>query len=231
MMLIGPFALIVFYLISVSKHFSPGPAWIGVEETDVCEKYWLKSLLMMNSDVRHICHTVTWYLPCDYQLTILGTLIFLVYQRNRSFGFISYGIVAVFSMIIPGLLTHLYQFPGVLFSEYGKYVIRYRETWEISLIYTPSYSRASTYLVGAAMGYLMHVYKPDDYRKSIPKIWSISGIAVSLITMVATMSLGFVLKQRGRYPIEAVVVAATNRIFWAAAICCIIGMCEYGTVH
>ncbi|XP_050554266.1 nose resistant to fluoxetine protein 6-like [Spodoptera frugiperda] len=228
--LIGPFALIVFYLISVSKHYSPGPAWIGVDETDICEKHWVKSLLMMNSDVRHICHAVTWYLPCDYQLTILGTFLFFLYQRNRSFGFVSYAIVAAFSIVIPGTLTYLYQFPGVLFSEYGKYVIRYRDTWEISLIYTPFYSRASTYLVGVAMGYFMCIYKPGDYRKSVSKKWSIIGVALSFITMAATMSLGYVFKQRQYDPVEAVVIAATNRIFWAAAICCIIGMCEYGTV-
>ncbi|KAF9408650.1 hypothetical protein HW555_011740 [Spodoptera exigua] len=228
--LIGPFALIVFYLISVSKHFSPGPAWIGLEETDVCEKYWVKSLLMMNSDVKHICHTVSWYLPCDYQLTILGTLLFYFYQKNKSIGFVSYAVVAVFSMVIPGVLTYLLQLPGVLFSEYGKYIIRYRETWEFSFIYTAFYSRASTYLVGVAMGYLMHLYKPDDHRNSISKKWSVIGVAVSFIIMSVTMSLGYILMQRGRFPIEASIIAATNRIFWAAAICCIIGMCEYGTV-
>ncbi|CAH0697292.1 unnamed protein product [Spodoptera exigua] len=229
--LIGPFALIVFYLISVSKHFSQSPVWLGLEETDVCEKNWLKSLLMMNSDVRNICHDVTWYLACDYQLAILGTFLFYLYQKNRNFGFVSYTIVTVLSMVIPGVLTYLFTLPGVLFVDYGKYVIKYRETWEISLLYTPSYSRASPYLVGVAMGYFMYLYKPADYRKSVSKNWSIVGIAVSFIMMAATMSLGYILRQRGLDPIDAVVAAATNRIFWAAAICCIIGMCEYGTVR
>ncbi|CAH0697291.1 unnamed protein product [Spodoptera exigua] len=151
--------------------------------------------------------------------------------KNKTIGFVSYAVVAVFSMVIPGVLTYLLQLPGVLFSEYGKYIIRYRETWEFSFIYTAFYSRASTYLVGVAMGYLMHMYKPDDHRNSISKKWSTIGIAMSFITMSVTMSLGYILKQRGRFPIEASIIAATNRVFWAAAICCIIGMCEYGTVR
>ncbi|KAH9640365.1 hypothetical protein HF086_015175 [Spodoptera exigua] len=89
--------------------------------------------------------------------------------KNRNFGFASYTIVAVLSMVIPGVLTHLFTLPGVLFVDYGKYVIKYRETWEISLLYTPSYSRASPYLVGVAMGYFMYLYKPADYRKSVSK--------------------------------------------------------------
>ncbi|XP_050554264.1 nose resistant to fluoxetine protein 6-like isoform X1 [Spodoptera frugiperda] len=228
--LIGPFALIVLYLISVSKHLNPGPALLGLEETEVCEQYWLKSLLLMNSDVRHICHDVTWYLACDYQLAILGTLLFYFYQKNRGFGFVTYAIVAVFSMIIPGVLTYLFNLPGVLFTDYGKYVIHYREAWQHSLLYTPSYSRASPYIVGVAMGYIMSIYKPADYRKSISKKWSIVGVAVSFIAFLVTLALGYILRLREHDPIDAVVVAATSRIFWAAAICCIIGMCEYGTV-
>ncbi|KAF9822502.1 hypothetical protein SFRURICE_006585 [Spodoptera frugiperda] len=228
--LIGPFALIVLYLISVSKHLNPGPALLGLEETEVCEQYWLKSLLLMNSDVRHICHDVTWYLACDYQLAILGTLLFYFYQKNRGFGFVSYAVVAVFSMVIPGVLTYLFNLPGVLFTDYGKYVIHYREAWQHSLLYTPSYSRASPYIVGVAMGYIMSIYKPADYRKSISKKWSIVGVAVSFIAFIVTLALGYILRLREHDPIDAVVVAATSRIFWAAAICCIIGMCEYGTV-
>ncbi|KAF9797336.1 hypothetical protein SFRURICE_006318 [Spodoptera frugiperda] len=225
--LIGPFALIVLYLISVSKHLNPGPALLGLEETEVCEQYWLKSLLLMNSDVRHICHDVTWYLACDYQLAILGTLLFYFYQKNRAFGFVSYAIVAVFSMIIPGVLTYLFNLPGVLFTDYGKYVIHYRKAWEHSLLYTPSYSRASPYIVGIAMGYIMSIYKPADYRKSISKV-SLSKNSSNSFNM--TLALGYILRLREHDPIDAVVVAATSRIFWAAAICCIIGMCEYGTI-
>ncbi|XP_022837666.1 uncharacterized protein LOC111364845 isoform X1 [Spodoptera litura] len=228
--LIGPFALIVFYLISVSKHFSSTPAWLGLEETEVCEQHWLKSLLMMNLDVKHICHDVTWYLACDYQLAILGTLLFYFYQRNRSFGFVSYAIVAVLSMIIPGVLTYLFQLPGVLFKDYGKYVIHYREAWEHSLVYTPAFSRASPYIVGVAMGYLMSIYKPADYRKSVSKTWSMIGVAVCFILMIVTMALAYILRIRGHDPIDATITAATNRIFWAVAICCIIGLCEYGTI-
>ncbi|KAH9640367.1 hypothetical protein HF086_015177 [Spodoptera exigua] len=177
-MLIGPFALIVFYLISVSKHFSPGPAWIGLEETNVCEKYWVKSLLMMNPDVKHI--------------------------KNKTIGFVSYAVVAVFSMVIPGVLTYLLQLPGVLFSEYGKYIIRYRETWEFSFIYTAFYSRASTYLVGVAMGYLMHMYKPDDHRNSISKVYDGMGILAMSIGLSYAMWLF----------VEAPLINITNQLFF-----------------
>nr|XP_049706146.1 O-acyltransferase like protein-like [Helicoverpa armigera] len=93
-----------------------------------------------------------------------------------------------------------------------------------------SYSRAGAYLVGVAMGYLMTLYKPDDYRKTVSQFWSILGVAVSLTSMVSVFSLGWYYLLKEYEPLEAAVVAATNRVVWATAICCIIGLCEYGTV-
>ncbi|KAH9628339.1 hypothetical protein HF086_003510 [Spodoptera exigua] len=119
--LIGPFAVIIFYLISVSKHTASGPGWyLGVEEeTNVCAESWPKSLLMINTDIKYICHAVTWYVPCDYQLAILGTLLFYFYQKNRRLGFAIFAVVAVFSMVIPGVLTYWFRLPVVHFLDVG----------------------------------------------------------------------------------------------------------------
>ncbi|CAH0697290.1 unnamed protein product [Spodoptera exigua] len=105
-----------------------------------------------------------------------------------------------------------------------------RDAWEVTYTYTSPYSRASAYLVGGAMGYIMAMYKPADYRKTVSTTWSIFGIATSLGAMLVVLSLGYITKYREYCPLEAAVLVATNRIVWAAAICCIIGMCEYGTV-
>ncbi|XP_022837197.1 nose resistant to fluoxetine protein 6-like [Spodoptera litura] len=230
--LIGPFAVIIFYLISVSKHTGDGPGWyLGVEEeTNVCEKTWPKSLLMINTDIKEICHAVTWYVPCDYQLAILGTVLFFFYQKNRRFGFGVYAAAAVFSIIIPGVLTYWFRLPAVHFMDIGKIIREIRDAWEVTYTYTSPFSRASAYLVGVAMGYFMAIYKPADYRKSVSMAWSIFGTALSLGAMLAMLSIGYITKYREYNPLEAAFLAGTNRIVWAAAICCIIGMCEYGTV-
>uniref|UniRef100_A0A2A4JXW1 Uncharacterized protein n=1 Tax=Heliothis virescens TaxID=7102 RepID=A0A2A4JXW1_HELVI len=230
--LIGPFAIIVYYLISVSKHTGSGPLWIWGNkiEGDVCAQTWRSSLLMLNSDPKYICHAVTWYIPCDYQLAILGTVLFYFYKKNRRLGLAAFGISAVVSLIIPGVLTYWYQLPVVHFTDLRKLLNEMRDYWEIGHTYTPSYSRAGAYLVGVAMGYLMILYKPADYRKSVSLTLSVVGTAVSLTTMVVVMFLGQYYLLREYAPIEAAVVAATNRIVWAVAICCIIGFCEYGTV-
>uniref|UniRef100_A0A2H1W868 SFRICE_014000 n=1 Tax=Spodoptera frugiperda TaxID=7108 RepID=A0A2H1W868_SPOFR len=230
--LIGPFAVLIFYLISVSKHTGSGPGWyLGIqEETNVCEETWLRSLLMINTDIKDICHAVTWYVPCDYQFAILGTLLFYFYQNNKRLGYTAFAVAVVFSMIIPGVLTYWFRLPVVHFMDIGKMIREIRDTWEVTYTYTSPFSRASAYLVGVAMGYLMSVYKPADYRKSVSMTWSILGTAISLGAMLATLSIGYITKFREYYPLEAAFLAGTNRIVWAAAICCIIGMCEYGTV-
>ncbi|KAF9822496.1 hypothetical protein SFRURICE_006579 [Spodoptera frugiperda] len=208
------------------KRYISGPGWyLGIqEETNVCEETWLRSLLMINTDIKDICHAVTWYVPCDYQFAILGTLLFYFYQNNKRLGYTAFAVAVVFSMIIPGVLTYWFRLPVVHFMDIGKMIREIRDTWEVTYTYTSPFSRASAYLVGVAMGYLMSVYKPADYRKSVSMTWSILGTAISLGAMLATLSIGYITKFREYYPLEAAFLAGTNRIVWAAAICCIIGM-------
>ncbi|KAF9822499.1 hypothetical protein SFRURICE_006582 [Spodoptera frugiperda] len=219
--LIGPFAIVVFYLTFVSKHWNSGPGWYNLEETE--------------------CQAITWYVPCDYHLTILGTLIFYFYQKKRKLGYTVFVAVLLLSMFIPGVLTYWLNFQAVILLEFGKHIMNYRDTWQFNYIYTPFYSRGSPYLVGIAMGYLTTIYKPADYRKCVPKVglledfsicitWSIIATAVSVCAMLFTLSIAYIIVCRGYDPLEAAVFVGTKRILWSAAICCIIGMCEYGTV-
>ncbi|CAH1641712.1 unnamed protein product [Spodoptera littoralis] len=226
--LIGPFALIVFYIISVSEHFSPGPGWFGWEETSICENYWLQNLFMINLEIGQICHAVSWYVCCDYQLAILATVLFFFYKLNKISGYTVYIAVAILSMVIPGVLTYLLQMPAMPYMEYGKYILRFREIWQFNHIYISFYGRGGPYVVGIAMGYIMGIYKPADYRKSVTKTWSIITMAVSLSGLAVMMALGYIIINF--IPLEPGVVAGTSRIIWAAAICGVVGMCEYGTV-
>ncbi|KAJ8708485.1 hypothetical protein PYW07_010610 [Mythimna separata] len=230
--LIGPFALVMFYLASVSKYTGTGPIWIYANEleSEVCLKTWRRSLLMLNTDLKFLCHAVTWYVPCDYQLTILATVLFYFYQKDRRLGFAAFGTAAVLSLIIPGVLTYWYELPAVHFMDFGRLLRDLRGCWEVSLTYMSSHSRAGAYLVGVAMGYLMTLYKPSQYRNTVSKSWSIAGTALSLCVMTYVMSLGQYCLFREYNPVEAAVIASTNRVAWAVAICVIIGLCEYGTV-
>ncbi|PZC83210.1 hypothetical protein B5X24_HaOG208301 [Helicoverpa armigera] len=230
--LIGAFSVVIFYLCSVSDFTGSGPHWpqFSQFEPEVCRRTWRKSLLMLSTRVDDMCDLVTWYIPCDYQLGILATVLFYFYKKDRRLGLAAFGTSAVLSLIIPGVLTYWYRLPVVHFANVGKWYLTYRDYWEVSYTYMASYSRGGAYLVGVAMGYLMTLYKPDDYRKTVSQFWSIVGVAVSLSSMVCVFSLGWYYLLKDYEPLEAAVVAATNRVVWATAICCIIGLCEYGTV-
>uniref|UniRef100_A0A2A4JY64 Uncharacterized protein n=1 Tax=Heliothis virescens TaxID=7102 RepID=A0A2A4JY64_HELVI len=230
--LIGAFSVVIFYLCSVSDFTGSGPHWPQFShfEPEVCRRTWRKSLLMLSTSVDDMCDLVTWYIPCDYQLGILATVLFYFYKKDRRLGLAAFVTSAVLSFIIPAVLTYWYRLPVVHFANVGKWFLTYRDYWEVSYTYMASYSRAGAYLVGVAMGYLMTLYNPADYRKTVSLFWSIVGIAVSLIAMLCVFSLGWFYLLTEYEPLEAAVVAATNRVVWATAICCIIGVCEYGTV-
>lgn len=80
--------------------------------------FWLSSDLfyLLNN---FQCHAVTWYLSCDYQLTILGTVLFYFYQKDKKLGFTAFGTAVVFSFIIPGVITYWYQLPAIHFMDLG----------------------------------------------------------------------------------------------------------------
>ncbi|KAJ8708830.1 hypothetical protein PYW08_010212 [Mythimna loreyi] len=230
--LIGPFALTMFYLASVSKFTGTGPLWIfsNEQESEVCHKTWRLSLLMLNSDVKFLCHVITWYIPCDYQLTILATVLFYFYKKDRRLGFAAFGTAAVLSLIIPGMLTYWYELPAIHFLDFGRVLRGLRDCWELSITYTTFYCRAGAYLVGVAMGYLMTVYKPSEHRNTVSKTWSTIGTTLSLGVMAYVLSLGQYVIFREYNAMEAALIASSNRVAWAVAICVIIGLCEYGTV-
>ncbi|KAJ8708838.1 hypothetical protein PYW08_010220 [Mythimna loreyi] len=230
--LIGPFGLVIFYLASVSKHVGNGPIWTFTNEleSEVCLKTWRLSLLMLNTDSKYLCHIISWYVPCDYQLTVLATVLFYFYKKNRRLGLTAFGTAAVLSLIIPGVLTYWLQLPAIHFLDLGKVLRGIRDSWDISFTYFSSYSRAGAYLVGVAMGYIMTLYKPSEYRNSVSKTWSIVGTAISLGVMAYVLSLGQYVVFNEYDAMEAAVIASTNRVAWAVAICVIIGLCEYGTV-
>ncbi|CAH0598184.1 unnamed protein product [Chrysodeixis includens] len=230
--LIGPFAMTIFFQTAVFIYIGSGPLWLmnGKIETEVCAKTWRLSLMMLNTNPNEICHAVTWYLSCDYQLTILGTVLFYFYQKDKKLGFTAFGTAAVISFIIPGALTYWYQLPTVHFLDMGKILNNVRELSDVGYTYTSSHSRAGPYLVGIAMGYIMTMYNPADYRKTISKKWSIIGTALSLLVMVCMLAFGQFFLKREYSVLEHVVATITNRVGWAVAIACIIGLCEYGTV-
>ncbi|KAJ0171667.1 hypothetical protein K1T71_012430 [Dendrolimus kikuchii] len=181
---------------------------------------------MMDVDATDMCCLYTWSVTCDYQLSLLATVLLFILIRNRKLGYVAFGIAFLLALFIPGFITYrnnLFVSP-VPTIQHAMY---YREN-NNNIIYTKSYARAGSYLVGMAMGYVIFQYNPAKYRNTISKKWSVIGIIVAITLMLASMAAGKITTDNPYDPIEFSIISAINRPVWAIAVCIIIGICEYG---
>ncbi|KAJ0171669.1 hypothetical protein K1T71_012432 [Dendrolimus kikuchii] len=230
--LIGVFAIVVFYTTAVSTYFSSGPYKTRLDgrEQKICEKTWWKQLLMMDVDAIDMCCIHTWSVTCDYQLSLLATVLLFILIRNRKLGYVAFGITFLLALFIPGFITYrnnLFVSP----VPTTQHVIYYRENEMMNNIYTKSYARAGSYLVGMAMGYVIFQYNPAKYRNTISKKFSVIGIVVALAMMLASLATGKITTDRPYDPVVSGIISAIDRPVWALAVCIIIGICEYGNSY
>uniref|UniRef100_A0A2A4JJD7 Nose resistant-to-fluoxetine protein N-terminal domain-containing protein n=1 Tax=Heliothis virescens TaxID=7102 RepID=A0A2A4JJD7_HELVI len=116
--LTASFAVIIFYMAAVSIYTGDGPVWhrFASKEQKACSDNWWLGLLMLNNYVNsdNICLIVGWYIPCDYQLAVMGTILYLLWQKNKTMGKIVTTITAVLAILLPGIITYWRKLPGLI---------------------------------------------------------------------------------------------------------------------
>ncbi|CAH2230308.1 jg2034 [Pararge aegeria aegeria] len=227
--------LLILLLVHVFRHNSDGPLWhrIAEVEIDICRKNWWLTLLMLGNyvDTANICYPILWTVPCDFHLSIVGIIIFWLFKKNRRVAFASFTVLLIAALIMPGIVTYQQKLPAVPPMDIRS-IKDYRNILFKNPTYLWSHLRAGPYLVGLAVGYLMSIYKIDEYRNFIPKAYSLIGFIVSLGIAMQILVMGGIFQNIHRpYNVwEAALFASFNRTIWAIAIACLIAFCEYGTV-
>lgn len=138
------------------RYLGNGPAWES--STIMFDKWcrhnwWINSLFLHNFlDRENMCLSHSWYSAVDMQLFLAGQLVLYVLTRSRKLGLTLLLSMLVGAQTITAILTMLYQLPAVPLAL---------NTSELSLnlyygqIYIKPYCRASPYMVGMLLAYLM----------------------------------------------------------------------------
>lgn len=227
----GVFLFLVFYMTVVDGEYNCGPIIYFYKEFEqqLCLKSWWKNLLMINLDVKELCNLVTWYIMCDYQLSLWVILLALLYVHHKKSGIVMFTISYLLALWIPGFITYWYSLPAVIFPKV-QLAVDMRSHELLNYKYFKSYLRGGAYLTGVAMGYFMWQNKPSKHRNIISKYWSNIVCAIAVLVLCISFAFGKVMKDRPYNPIEAGLYASVERTIWSIAICMIIGVCEYGDV-
>ncbi|PZC82915.1 hypothetical protein B5X24_HaOG209358 [Helicoverpa armigera] len=116
--LTASFAVIIFYVAAVSIYTGDGPVWqkFASREQEACSDNWWLGLLMLNNyfNSENICLIVSWYIPCDYQLAVMGTILYLLWEKNKTMGIVVTTITVVLAVLLPGVITYWRKLPGLI---------------------------------------------------------------------------------------------------------------------
>lgn len=210
-----------------------------------CRKYWWKDAFFITNyyfeaSNQESCLAVCWYTAVDFQLFLVTPIILLpfIYRQlfclrsqehsnARKAGVIWLSIMTFATVLIPGILTGIYKLPptglmGVtdadLSNEFNQ------------LIYVKPWCRASPYLVGIWLGYLLRL---ERKKKFSLQMWQVlTGWTVAIGTGLAVVYGMYNYNQFSDYPgyhwAASIFYASLHRLAWGLALAWVVFACHYG---
>ncbi|XP_058833427.1 nose resistant to fluoxetine protein 6-like [Topomyia yanbarensis] len=151
-----------------------GPIWKQGSETEkaFCRRNWWTNLLYVNNYVNadQPCVQQGWYLGCDYQLFIAGTLLLILINRFRRFLIPIVTLASIGSYVLPALFIYYQKLEGVfvITLEAQRFVLWFDQFYLKS--YIPFHVNTGNFLGGMITGLLyMHLKKRNV--NPVQKLW------------------------------------------------------------
>ncbi|XP_003396151.2 nose resistant to fluoxetine protein 6 isoform X1 [Bombus terrestris] len=178
-MMIGFYATL-FYKIGSGPYWDQ---WVGANR-DYCQENWWINLLYLNNyiNLSRICMSQSWYLATDMQLVWLSPIFLypMLKFTRKIFFWLVFALGLIISILIPFLITFSLRLSGTM--------LYYKDNTDVAnvfiQIYTKVYNRYGSYIIGLALGYLLH-----QNRSKVVKIryiyvifgWLVAAVCGSFI--------------------------------------------------
>ncbi|XP_022185419.2 nose resistant to fluoxetine protein 6 [Nilaparvata lugens] len=158
------FALVTFFYATMLRFTGDGVLWnfaIKVETAN-CRDNWWTNLLFINNYVNtgSSCIVQAWYLPCDFHMFLLVTVIFY-FTRTKPKIFQT----LIVALIALSLFAHFY---GTYAWNLTPYLLFFKRMWDdmrnheyFKQFYIKTHFRATPYFVGFLAGYTFYMRKPS----------------------------------------------------------------------
>ncbi|XP_043470723.1 nose resistant to fluoxetine protein 6-like isoform X2 [Leptopilina heterotoma] len=223
-------AALVLITIFIVPHLGSGPRWEGDIIANVstkCENSWWKILLYVQNYAGEtpaenlFCLGHLWYLSVDMQLFWLSPFIIYPLARKPIIGLILLGLAFVASIATPAIIVAKYE---LLFSTLNFSLLE-KMSDTANKYYVVTHCRASPWLVGIFVGYIMATKKSKPKRKIVIFGWSVAIICFIFCTWghLATLRPGYVYN----VTLETV-FASMGHFIWASGVAWIIYACHHG---
>nr|CAD7571669.1 unnamed protein product [Timema californicum] len=225
-----PYAMVVFFYATMFYHVGSGPlwdTWVGVNR-DNCVLNWWANLLYVNNyvDVANICMSHSWYLSVDMQMFWVSPVIVYPLWKWPRVGQCVLGVALLASVAAPLMVTAVNQLAGAMLYTTNDLMVGqvYIE------VYSRMYTRAGPYLIGIALGYLLHHTNLDSHNIQTPSMMVVFGWCVCTTSLLAVLFGVFGMYQDDHVynTVEASVYAGFHRTVWAFGVAWILFACVNG---
>ncbi|KAF5272166.1 hypothetical protein FQA39_LY01248 [Lamprigera yunnana] len=220
---------------SIMRHIGSGPVWPTIRNRFIvhpCREYWWSTLLYVqnyvNPELTNTCILPSWFLSVDMQLVILSPILLLPLTRfpKYTLGFI--GFIFVCSILSSFLVTWVYELHAVVSQNIFPTMLEKYMTYFLE----PLHTRASTWILGFLLGYILHYSKNEKNQLVIRNIMTpavtifLWFVSIGLIIFCITISQAFIEDEYNWIP--NAFHFAFVRPLWGVAIAWIIFACFHG---
>ncbi|KAL0831529.1 hypothetical protein ABMA28_002323 [Loxostege sticticalis] len=213
---------------SLFNRVSDGPYWLWMSDlVDRCRAFWWSTLLHMQNymNPERVCIGQTWYLAIDVQLHILSPLVlFWVLSGSKKLAWLALAITFVLQLSAATVYNFLMEFPSSLISpnrgpdEMSNYMFKY---------YVNTLTRASPYLVGMIIGYVLSLYRGTKVRLSMGLVIFNYAWATALLSFVIYSSYPILQPSWDNQPLDSL-YNSFIRPAWALGLGWLIFACVHG---
>ncbi|XP_068623958.1 O-acyltransferase like protein-like [Battus philenor] len=196
-------------------------------ERNACVQSWWVGILMIGNIISsyEYCNPVTWYIFCDFHLTVVAAVLYWVHQRSRRLAIGCFSILTILSMIILGRFA--YNNTYILKASFGFNMLEKlritKDPFYLSFYMGTRY-RAISYLVGLAVGYVMNIYGITAFYQPYFK----KRFTIALVTSLALgISLMFIQVNEN---LMSALFLVMHKLVCAGIISALIIACESGSL-
>ncbi|XP_055529256.1 nose resistant to fluoxetine protein 6-like [Wyeomyia smithii] len=186
------YALVLLFEATWFVRAQDGPFWRRAAETELtyCRRNWWINLLYLNNYLRldQPCMQHSWYLACDFQLSIIGVILVTLMLRLPKLKVKLLVTAAVISFIIPSVVIYWNAFDGAtIFSPEGRrfvfwYDVGYHKT------YLPMHMNLNMYIYGVIVGVLYWKIKKANINLGSNRIFRVTWYLLFLVWPVLFLS-------------------------------------------
>ncbi|CAH1130534.1 unnamed protein product [Ceutorhynchus assimilis] len=224
--IVPTFAALIAFCTFILPWLNDGPMWnlVVTHHSDICKKYWWRNLMFIHNyfGFKDMCLTHTHHLGIDTQLFFVSPFLVYTVWKWPIKGSVSLVCLAAISTMARYYVTYTMRLSN--YVHFGTSVQQLFNTADYMYILPPH--RATVYIMGILMGYLLKKYSNTTLSKTQIRMGNTLALFSFLISYFGPSFMGKI--DYVYNPTDAALYAAFSPILWVASFCWIIYTSELG---